>query len=136
MPLKFLERIGDYLHQTEPGSFVDTVRKRQPKIGSDEIIADLHAHPYITDKESLLSTLNIQLFTICFFLTPSIHYAIQKFTRTKFIFYSYPSQILKTSPTLIWKWTAGWSTSTPPNFFNQLLFTLLLTHTKHNYSDF
>ena len=59
--IKAAANTAAYLGKTFPGSFADTIRKSQPKKEKDEVFADLHAHPYITDKKSLYSTLDIMV---------------------------------------------------------------------------
>ncbi|RMF54979.1 hypothetical protein D6745_03535 [Candidatus Woesearchaeota archaeon] len=54
----FLRGITSYSLETALGSILDTVRSGQPELKPGEIIADLHAHPYIYSENDLIDTLN------------------------------------------------------------------------------
>lgn len=58
-PLDFMISNVKYLIDTVPGSIVDTVTLKQPKIQPDETVADLHVHPYITSVDDLVDTMRI-----------------------------------------------------------------------------
>lgn len=58
-PLEFIVANAKYMANTLTGSFRDTVSAKQPRINDDEMIADLHAHPYISSADNLHQTLDI-----------------------------------------------------------------------------
>jgi len=58
-PSEFILANAKYLADTVPGSILDTVAKKQPEIGEDETIADLHIHPYITSIDDLIDTMRV-----------------------------------------------------------------------------
>jgi len=53
------KQIFKYLIDTFPGSFIDTVSKRQPRIEENEFVADLHCHPNIKSLDDLYHTVGV-----------------------------------------------------------------------------